>query len=183
MPLTEIPDLPAPVPVQLDRATTALLVLDMSDRICGPNPYCIATVPNVQRLLERARTAGMARVFALGRGEQSFLPELAPGPDEPVVRSSANKFYGTDLEQHLSGKKTLVVTGVAANGAVLYTCQGAVARGFTVVVAEDGISSREPIATWFGRWQLLNAPGASNPTNEPLRPEAVTLSRTDLIRF
>jgi hypothetical protein len=50
-----------------------------------------------------------------------------------------------------------------------------------VVVPEDGISSRQPIATWVARWQLLNQPGFANAQNAPLQAKAVTLSRTDLI--
>ena len=73
--------------------------------------------------------------------------------------------------------------GTAANGAVLYTAFGACARGLSVVVAEDGISSRDPFATYLARYQLLNQPGFVNAQNVPLQPKAVTLSRSDLISF
>ncbi len=33
------------------------------------------------------------------------------------------------------------------------------------------------------RYQLLNQPGFTNADNTPLTPQAVTLSRTDLISF
>ena len=66
---------------------------------------------------------------------------------------------------------------------MLYTSFGACARGLTVVVAEDGISSREAFATYVARWQLLNQPGLANAGNVPLQPKAVTLSRSDLVTF
>jgi len=76
-----------------------------------------------------------------------------------------------------------VIVGSAANGAVLYTAFGANLRGYTVVVAVDGISSGPDFDTFLAEYQLLNQPGFANPTNEQLRPNAVTLSRSDLISF
>ncbi len=183
MPTMEVPEIPAPVPVNLNPASTALLVLDITDAICAPNPACRATVPAVKSLVLKARAAGARVIFSLARAPQEILPELEHRPEEPVVRSTADKFFQTDLEDHLRGINTVVVVGTAANGAVLYTSFAACARGMTVVVAEDGISSREPIATWVARYQLLNQPGLSNPANTPLAPRAVTLSRSDLIQF
>ena len=76
-----------------------------------------------------------------------------------------------------------MIVGTAANDAVLYTSFGASTRGYTVVVAEDGISAPDDFAVLLTRYQLLNQPGFGNPENEPLRERAVTLSRTDLINF
>ncbi len=184
MPSLEIPELPAPAVVALDPTTTALLVLDISDASTRQVPACLVSVPAVRTLLDAARAAGARVIFSLGRAaEQHVFADLAPGPEEPVVRSSADKYFGSDLEQRLAGIATVVVTGTAANGAVLYTSFGACARGLTVVVAEDGISSRDPLATWLARYQLLNQPGFANVANTALAPKAVTLSRTDLISF
>lgn len=183
MPTLDVPELPAPVAVELDPTSTALLVLDITDTICGGNPACRATLPAIQSLLRNAREAGARVIFSLARAPQQLLPELEARPEEPVVRSIADKFFETDLADHLRETRTVVVVGTAANGAVLYTSFGACARGLTVVVAEDGISSRDPLATWLARYQLLNQPGLMNPTNTPLAPRAVTLSRSDLIRF
>jgi nicotinamidase-related amidase len=65
---------------------------------------------------------------------------------------------------------------------VMYTATAAAQRGYTVVVAEDGISAATDIATTVALWQLLHGPGA-NPQNMPLQAKAVTLSRTDLITY
>ncbi len=180
----QTPDLPAPALVAVDGPSTALLILDMSDLLCGQSPACRETVPAAKRLLDAARSAGARVVFSLGRAaNQTVLTEIAPRDGEAIVRSSADKFFGTDLEQRLAGATTVVVAGTAANGAVLYTSFAACARGMTVVVAEDAISTREPLATWVARFQLLNQPGFANAANAPLAARAVTLSRSDLIAF
>jgi len=113
------------------------------------------------------------------------LAGVAPQAGEPVVSTRANKFTGTNLEELLKQKKaeTLVIVGSAANGAVMYTSFHANTRGFTVVVAEDGISSPAPINTVLARYQLLNQPGFINAANTPLADKKVTLSRGDLITF
>ena len=184
MPPLDVPDLPPPAAVTLDPKTTAVLVLDISDASVKQVPACAASAPGVRKLLDAARAAGARVVFSLGRAaEQKVFADLAPRDDEPVVRSSADKWFNTDLEQRLAGITTAVVMGTAANGAVLYTSFGACARGLTVVVAEDGATSRDPLATWVARYQLLNQPGFANAANAPLAPKAVTLSRTDLITF
>lgn len=105
-----------------------------------------------------------------------MLPEVEPMPDDPSVRSRADKFFATDLEDILRGWdiRTAVIGGTLANGAVLYTAYGANLRGYTVVVAEDGISDPTPFGLLLARYQLLN---------QPLAQTRVTLSRTDLIEF
>ncbi len=179
----QLPDIPAPVPVMLDPKRTAVLVLDISDATVKQQPT-LESVPAVKRLLDKARGAGARVVFSLGRAaEQKIHAELEPRADEPVVRSSADKFFNTDLDKRIDGMSTVVVVGTAANGAVIYTSFAACARGLAVVVAEDGISSRDRFATFLARYQLLNQPGFPNAQNLPLAPKAVTLSRSDLITF
>ena len=97
----------------------------------------------------------------------------------------ADKFFNTDLDQTLKqhGIQTLVLVGSAANGAILYTSFGANERGYTVVVATDGISSGPEFDTYLAEYQLLNEPGFANAANDPLHANAVTLSRGDLITF
>lgn len=113
----------------------------------------------------------------------TVLPEVAPQASEQTVTARADKFIGTDLDGILkkAQAKTLVIVGSASNGAVLYTSFHGNALGYTVAVAEDGISAPEPFATFETRYQLLNQPGFANATNKALADKAVTLTRTDLI--
>jgi nicotinamidase-related amidase len=183
-----IPQIPAPVPVEVSAGSSALLVLDFNTQVCQPNPACLATLPAVSALIAKARAAKVPVVYSTTvnpAGPPPALAAVAPQPGEPTVVARANKFVDTNLEDLLKQRKasTLVVVGTAANGAVLYTTFHANVRGFTVVVAEDGISGFTPFATLFTRYQLLNQPGVSNPTNRPLAERVVTLSRTDMITF
>jgi nicotinamidase-related amidase len=178
------PELPDPARVTLDPATTAYLVLDVNSAVCPPRPACLSAVPTVSRLLTRARDAGVFVVYSTTPGAQ-VLPDVAPRPNDPLITSRADKFFNTDLDQQLKdhGIQTVLLVGSAANGAVLYTSFGAVERGYTVVVAEDGISSGPEFDTYLAEYQVLNQPGFANADNEPLRSNAATLSSTDLISF
>ncbi len=182
----ELPTIPPPVAVAVDPASTALLMLDFNTAVCAPTPACQATLPAAAAMLAAARRANVFVVHSnTTQPGATPLPDVAPLPAEPIVMSSAYKFYNTDLEDILAsrGITTAVVLGFAANGAVLYTSFGANQRGVTVVVAEDAISAAQDFFVFLTRHQLLNQPGFSNPQNEPLRERAVTLSRTNLITF
>ena len=136
------PPAPAIKPVKADPKTTALLMLDFvpNDPYCGDGkPRCGATLPAMKRLLGNARIHGAAVIYSVaGKYEASDIAkDVAPAGNEPVVKSKADKFLNTDLEKILKEKgiQTVVVTGTAANGAVLYTASGAALRGLKVVVS------------------------------------------------
>ena len=97
----------------------------------------------------------------------------------------AAKFDNPDFDATLKQKKatTIVIVGTRSNGAVLYTAYEANVRGYTVVVAVDGISGSIPFELTMTEWQLLNQPGFTNADNKPLAEKLVTLSRSDLITF
>jgi len=180
-----IPTIPPPVPVVVDGKTTAYLVLDLTSVICAPQPACQATLPAAAALLTKARNANVPVIYSETPTPGSIiLAEVAPRPTEPKVTGRADKFYGTALDDILKSKgiKTLIIAGTAANGAVLYTAFGANVRGYTVVVATDGISAA-PFPMLLTQYQLLNQPGFANPENTPLAENKVTLSRSDLITF
>lgn len=156
---------PPPVkPVTVDKATTALLMLDFNHQTCNEQrrPRCVASIPKVKALLAAARAAGVPVVYSLGGGgKPSDLPqELAPTADEPIVSSGVDKFAKTDLGKILEekGVKTVIVVGAAAHGAVLYTASDAAMRGLKVIVPVDGISADIPYAEQYTAWHLANAP-------------------------
>jgi nicotinamidase-related amidase len=141
-------------------------------------------VPAIQRLLSKARAADVFVGYS-NTANATILPDIAPRDSDPVVTSRADKFFNTDLDQILKdhGIQTVVMVGAAANGAVMYTSFGAVERGYTVVVATDGISSGPDFDTFLAEYQMLNMPGFANADNNPLQPTAATLTRGDLITF
>ena len=160
-----VPPAPQPKAVTVDPATTALLVLDLQNQLCNPDtrPRAWSTVPFVADLLQRARAAGSLVVYSLvptGNPGDIVAP-LSPRPGDPIVRTSADKFFRTDLEAILAdhGIKTVVVTGTAANGAVANTATGASLRGMKVVVPVDGLSNEDLYAEQYVVYHLLNSPG------------------------
>jgi nicotinamidase-related amidase len=183
----QVPPAPDPVPVRLDPATTAILALDISEQTCRPQPSCTGRmVPAIASFLPRARAAGVFVLYSVPPSGSPVLPEVAPAPGDAVFASEGaqDRFFNTDLDDMLRsrGITTIVMFGWRENGSVVYTSVGATIRGYTVVVADDATSAAQDYDVAIGRYQMLTQLN-SNPTNEPLRPNAVTLSRTDLISF
>ena len=56
------------------------------------------------------------------------------------------------------------------------------AHGYTVVIPVDTTSVASDYETTIGFYNVLNS-GNANLANEPLKPKATTLSRTDMITF
>jgi len=166
--------------VTVEAISTALLMLDFNKQICNVErrPRCIASIPKVQKLLTEARAKGVFVVYSLTAGATSsdIAKELAPQGGEPIVTSGPDKFHGTELEKTLKERnvKTVIITGTAAHGAVLYTASGAALRGIKVIVPVDGISAESLYPEQYTVWNLANAPRISI---------QVTLSRTDMIKF
>jgi nicotinamidase-related amidase len=183
----QMPALPDPVKVVLQPATTALLVFDMIDRICKSQPNCTGVmVPALASLLARARKASVFVLYSTREPESSnWMPECAPAPGDPIVKSYAqDRFYNTDLDKMLKAKgiTTLILTGWKVSGSVVYTSVGATLREYTVVVPTDASLAATDYEVAIGQFQILNQ-NSANATNEPLKPNASTLSRTDMIVF
>jgi len=165
--------------VILDSKATALLLLDFNKQTCNAErrPRCIASIPKVQELLEEARSKGFTIIYSLSAGATStdIARELAPRKGEPVVTAGPDKFMGTDLEKILMDKgiKTVIVTGTAAHGAVLYTASGVAFRGMQVILPVDGMSAENTYAEQYTAWHLANAPRVSS---------KVILTKIDLIK-
>lgn len=185
-PTSPIPAIPAPVAVEIPVKGAALLVLDITNAVCDTRPSCVASVPKIANLVKKARDAKIPVIYSLTTAAGSVVrAEVAPQAGDASVTGRADKFFGTTLEQILKDKavENAVVVGSAANGAVLYTTFQLNLRGYTVVVAQDGISAEPEFPTTLTRWQLLNQPGFTNADNKPLSKGMVTLSTTDLITF
>ncbi|TMC76930.1 MAG: cysteine hydrolase [Chloroflexi bacterium] len=185
-PTSPIPTVPAAVAVEVPVKGAALLVLDITSAVCTPRASCVASLPKIAALIKKARDAKVPLIYSQTTAAGStILPEVAPQTGEPSVTTRADKFFNTTLDQLMKDRAvtTAVIVGSAANGAVLYTAFGANLRGYTVVVAEDGISGEPEFSVTLTRWQLLNQPGFANADNTPLKAMAVTLSSSEKISF
>jgi nicotinamidase-related amidase len=165
--------------VTVDPKTTALLLLDfLPGPYCSSKPHCVASLPAMKKLLADARSSGAAVIYSVAGNFNApdILKDIAPGANEPTVKSKADKFLNTNLEKILTDKgiKTVIVTGTAANGAVLYTASGAAMRGLNAIIPVDGLSSSDPYAEQLTVWQLSNGPGFG---------AQVTVTRSDMIKF
>lgn len=183
----QMPATPAPASVTLDPKTTALMVLDYVEDICSVQPSCKnQMLPTVIPFLERVRKAGLVVVY--GTREQNmthWLKEVAPMPGDIKISSTAqDRFYNTDLDRILKEKgiKTLIMVGWKISGSVTYTSVGAMARDYTVAIPMDTTSAASGYETTIGFYNVLNS-GNANLANAPLKPKAVTLTRTDLVTF
>ena len=166
-------------PVTLDPKTSALLVLDMVKQTCNSErrPRCLDTVPKIQALLKQARAKGIAVVHSITTAATpaDIAKELTPLDGEPIVKTSADKFFKTDLEKILRDKgiKTVIIIGTAAQGAVLNTGSQAAFRGLKVIVPVDGMSAENTYFEQYTAYHLANAPGVG---------QQVTLTKFEMIK-
>ncbi len=173
---------PAPTlkPVTVEPKTTALLIFDMVKQFCNPQGYagCPSMIPTVKKLLTEARAKDVLVVYTSipSIAKADIDKELAPTGSEPFVQSFLNKFLNTDLEKILKDKgvTTVILTGLAANGAIIVTSGEAALRGFKVIVPVDAMTAKTRYAEQFTTWQLANAPIIS---------PKITLTTSDMIKF
>jgi ureidoacrylate peracid hydrolase len=82
-----------------------------------------------------------------GPNSAEVIPELAPGPDELVVRGhSYDKFLGTPLDLALRSRdvRCLIITGVVTDVCVNCTLLSAAARDYRVTAVTDGVATLWP---------------------------------------
>jgi nicotinamidase-related amidase len=174
----KVPPPPELKPVTVDPKTTALLMLDFMNQNCGKRPRCVASIPTVKTLLDKARAAKVAVVYAIitNTTTADVIKDVAPLADEPWIRSGADKFINTDLEKMLKDKgiQTVIVTGTASNAAVLFTAAGAAQRGMNAIVPIDAMSGIDAYADLTTAYMLASAPVISVKS---------TLTKIDMIKF
>jgi nicotinamidase-related amidase len=172
------PAAPELKPVTVDPKTTALLMGDLVNQLCGKRPRCVAAIPAIKKLLGEARAAKVAVIYSVipNTTPADIIAEVAPAADEPSVQSGVDKFFKTNLEQILKDKgiQTVIVVGTSAEGLVTYTGGEAALRGLNVVVPVDGMASVEAFAEQYVAWHMTHAPIVS---------PKVTLTRTGMIKF
>jgi nicotinamidase-related amidase len=171
-------------PVTLEGSTTALLILDMMKSNCGVRPRCVATVPNVKRLHDAARTAKAMIWYSLignnGMATPADMidPGFAPRDGEWVRQNGPDKFLGSNLEEKLKehGVKTVVVCGTSYQGVGIGTGSGLAQRGYKVIVPIDCLSSEDPYMEQYATWHLFKG-GPAVVTSQ------VTLTRGAMVKF
>ena len=159
---------------------TALLLIAFDRNVCNPQERtrCLPAVPKVRKLLDEARAKHMMVLHAHNNVTQDsdIVAELAPAPGEVVFRTAPDKFLGSDLEKMLRdrGIATIILTGTAGNGAVLFTLIGGVSRGFDFLVPIDAIPADSPYHEQFAVFEMADVMFLHAHT---------TLTRSDMIVF
>jgi nicotinamidase-related amidase len=180
----KLPPRPELKSVTLAPSTTALLILDMMKANCGTRPRCLATIPNVKRLHDAARTAGaMVWYSFVGSNGQAtpadvIDPGFMPRDGEWERQGGPDKFLGSHLEEKLKARsiQTVIVCGTSFQGAGIGTGSGLAQRGYKVIVPIDCLSSEDPYLEQYAAWHLFKG-GPTIVTSQ------VTLTRSTMMKF
>lgn len=158
--------------MRINREKAALLVIDMQRFFLDPSSptfTCggLAVLPNVKRLIEAFRSAGLPVIFTRhvhhpegidagimgwwwegmcveGTPESEVHDDIAPLPGEKVVtKHRYSSFYNTDLETILRCQKIedVVVCGIMTNMCCESTARDAYYRDYRVFFPADGTGS------------------------------------------
>ncbi|MCX4766240.1 isochorismatase family protein [Streptomyces sp. NBC_01275] len=141
-------------PLALDPARTALVLVDLMDRIVALplEPHKGAEVLAVaEELADAFRSAGalvvLVRVERPGVAEQPHGSELVHGllrdGDLEIVKRTIGAFHGTGLDERLRehGVTALVFGGIATNLGVESTARAAGDLGYDLVFVEDAMTA------------------------------------------
>jgi nicotinamidase-related amidase len=176
----QMPPTPTLKPVTVDPKSTALLLLDFMTENCGQRPRCVAAVPTVKALHDRARAASMLVAYTLPGGGKIIDEDIAPRDGEVVDQrpGGADKFLGDDLDQRLNahGIKTVILCGTSAQGVGLGTGTAAAQRGYYVIYPVDCLLSESAFREAYAAWHMAGG-------GPPVTTKWVTVTRSDMITF
>lgn len=157
--------------LQLDTATTALVVIDLQEGILpfagGPHT-ADDVVRRAARMAEKCRACGMPVMMVRVGWSADYAEALNPLVDAPtpanalppewwhyppslrqretdinIIKRQWGAFCGTELELQLRrrGIKTVLLCGISTNIGVESTARQAWEMGFNLVIAEDACSA------------------------------------------
>jgi len=176
------PPVPELKPVTLDGKTTALLILDVMKDSCARRPRCGEIVAPLRQLHDAARAGGAMLFYTLvGRGKpdaSSVVDGLTPREGEWVLQRGPDKFLGSPLEERLKarGIRSVIVTGMSAQGVGIGTASGAAQRGYNVIVPIDGMASDNVYEEQYAVWHLYRGGPA-------IVTDQVTVTRVNMMQF
>ncbi len=176
----QMPPAPTLKPVTVDPKSTALLLLDFMTENCGQRPRCVAAIPTLKSLHDRAREAGMFVAYTLPGGGKIIDEGIAPREGEVVDQrpGGPDKFLEDDLEQRLKSHsiKTVILCGTSAQGIGLGTGAPLAQRGYYVVYPVDCLPSESAFREAYAAWHMAGG-------GPPVTTKWVTVTRSDMIKF
>src|SRR5215472_4198754 len=81
----QLPPPPELKQVTVDPKTTALLLFDFMKTNCGERPRCVAAVPTLKALDDKARAAKMLVAYTFPGGGEVIDPGIAPKDKSEIV--------------------------------------------------------------------------------------------------
>lgn len=164
-----------------DRPATALIVVDVQNRVVQGAHDRDAVVANIAALVDKARAAKTPVIWVqhesaeLVKGEDAWriVPELAPDTSEPHLdKRYGDSFEDTRLDALLAELHVgrLVVAGAQTDACIRSTLHGALARGYDVTLVADAHTT-EDLSQWGAPppdqviahtnlyWRFQTAPG------------------------
>ncbi len=137
-------------PELMSRTDTALLVVDVQEKLIPLIPGQRRLVWNIRRLLEAAAALGLPALATeqYPRGLGPTVPELAARLPQPVPEKSC--FSCRERDELFAGLTDrgidkLLVTGIEAHVCVQQTVLDLLGQMFRVYVAVDAVGSRYPL--------------------------------------
>ncbi len=133
-------------PELLSRDTSALLVVDVQDRLLAVMAEARRIVWNSRRLIDGATTLGVPVLATeqypkgLGKTAAELLPLLGEIPSKLTFSCGGCPEIFENLQEQ--GKYQILVAGIEAHVCVLQTVLDLLADGFRVFVALDAVGSR-----------------------------------------
>jgi nicotinamidase-related amidase len=156
-------------PLLMSRHDTALLVVDVQERLIGAIVDHARLVWNIRRLLDGAEVLGLPRLATeqyprgLGPTVGELSARLGPIPEKLAFSCGGCSGLFDGLQEGRVDK--LLVVGIEAHVCVAQTVFDLLAAGFQVSVAADAIGSRNPLDAQIAL-RRMEAAGAWPTTTE-----------------
>lgn len=167
--MVEVPSIPEPQKASLDAKNSALIIVDMQNDFVNERGQLYVgeaarrTIPNIKRLLEKARGSGATVVFTqdwhleddpefpiwgkhavANTWGSEIIEELRPLEGEIIIKKLRyDAFFGTSLDHvlRIKGIRNVVVTGTVSNICVLHTAASAALNLYRVYLPVDCVSA------------------------------------------
>jgi nicotinamidase-related amidase len=173
--------LEAHVATLIDRANTAVLVVDMQNDVVAKAHDRDRVIANINALVDHARAHSVLVIWVQHSSDElvegsdgwAYVPELVRLDDEPLVHKRfGDSFEDTTLESELAARSVgrLVVTGAQSDACIRSTIHGAFTRGYDTTLVSDAHTTDDyssyglppadkVIAHTNMYWQWQRAPG------------------------
>jgi nicotinamidase-related amidase len=167
-----------------DRPNTALLVIDMQEKVVADAYNRDTVIANIAALVSRARDEEVPVVWIQHSDDElpresdgwQYISELERAETEPLVHKSyGDAFEDSELESVLAerGVGRIIVTGAQTDMCIRGTLHGALVRGYDATLVEDAhttedlrpwgvpVSPEQVIAHTNTYWTWAKVPGRS----------------------